>query len=112
MIRLKELRSERKISQQKFASDIGVAQNTVSNWEAGNRDPGTDMIVKIADYFGCTTDYLLGRSPLPQSEERETPSEEGEEKIVYGVRKGSPDLTDEEIAILKRFVRTLHRDDE
>lgn len=62
MNRLKELRNAHGLSQAAFAKKIGVAQNTVSNWENGNRLIDTDTVTKIADMFGTTTDYLLGRA--------------------------------------------------
>ena len=45
-----------------FASLIGVTKQCVSNWENDNVLPSIEMLVKIADTFGVTTDYLLGRS--------------------------------------------------
>ena len=58
--RLRQLRRERKITQQAFARDLQVAQNTVSNWENGGRQPNLDMLRRIADYFAVRVDYLLG----------------------------------------------------
>jgi len=61
-MRLTELRKAKKISQKEFSLIINVAQNTVSQWENGKRDPDTETLRKIADYFNVTTDYLLGVS--------------------------------------------------
>ena len=44
-----------------FAKDIGVTKQCVSNWENGNVLPSIEMLMKIADVLGVTTDYLLGR---------------------------------------------------
>lgn len=60
MVRLKELRKSRGLSQKEFSKEIGVAQNTVSNWENGNRLMKINTATKIAAYFGVSTDYLLG----------------------------------------------------
>ena len=60
--RIKELRTAHNLSQVEFAHKLSVAKQTVSNWENNNIQPSIDMLVKIADYFGVTTDYLLGRS--------------------------------------------------
>lgn len=60
-MRLYELRSKKKISQKELAAQIGYSQNMISQWENGTRDPGTDVLKKLADYFGVTVDYLLGR---------------------------------------------------
>ena len=58
-MRLKELRKERKISQLKLAMDLNTNQNTISRYETGEREPGIRELIKIADYFGVTVDYLI-----------------------------------------------------
>ena len=62
MIRLKELRKKNGLSQAKFAKQINVAQNTVSNWENGNRSIDSEKAIAIAEFFGVTIDYLLGNN--------------------------------------------------
>ena len=61
-MRLKELRAEAGLSQKEFAKAIGAAQNTVSQWETGARRLDDQTICKIAIFFGCSADYLLGLS--------------------------------------------------
>lgn len=61
MNRIAELRKLNKISQSAFGKAIGVAQNTISQWERGTREPDLTMLKKIADYFGVSSDYVLGR---------------------------------------------------
>ncbi|MFW2491414.1 helix-turn-helix domain-containing protein [Clostridium chromiireducens] len=60
--RLKELREEKGLLGKEFAKIMSVEPATVTNWEKGNRFPKDDVLVKIADYFDCSTDYLLGRT--------------------------------------------------
>ena len=60
--RLKELRKERKLSQLKLAMDLNMNQNTVSRYENLERQADYETLIKFADYFGVTLDYLLGRS--------------------------------------------------
>ena len=59
--RLKELRQDKGISQAKLAKDIGVSFSVVCYWETDRSEPTAVNIVKIADYFSVTADYLLGR---------------------------------------------------
>ena len=59
-MRLKELRKARNISQLKLAMDLHTNQNTISRYETGEREPGIRELIKIADYFGVTVDYLIG----------------------------------------------------
>ena len=61
-VRIKELRIAHNLTQVEFANKLSVAKQTVSNWENNNIQPSIDMLIKIADYFGVSTDYLLGRS--------------------------------------------------
>ena len=59
---LSRLIRERGISYTALANSIGTTRQTVSNYASGAISPPSDMLVKIADYFGVTTDYLLGRT--------------------------------------------------
>ncbi|AWK51016.1 XRE family transcriptional regulator [Clostridium beijerinckii] len=61
-IRLKELREEKGLLSKDFAKLMSVEPATITNWEKGNRFPKDDVLIKIADYFDCSTDYLLGRT--------------------------------------------------
>lgn len=55
------LRQSRELNQVQLADKLGVTKQSVSNWENDNIVPSVDMLIKIADYFDVTTDYLLGR---------------------------------------------------
>lgn len=59
--RIKELRLSQGLNQVGFAKKLSVTKQTVSNWENNNIQPSIDMLIKIADYFSVSTDYLLGR---------------------------------------------------
>ena len=61
-MRLKELRKEKGISQLKLAMDLSVNQNTISRYETGERQADYNMLIKIADYFNVSVDYLLERT--------------------------------------------------
>lgn len=58
--RLKELRSEKELSQTQLAKELGVSQRSVSNWETGVRQPDFETLEKLANFFAVSTDYLLG----------------------------------------------------
>lgn len=62
MNRLKDLRLARKLNQKEAASILGIAQPTLSGWETGRTQIDYDNLLKIADYYGVTLDYLLGRT--------------------------------------------------
>ncbi|MFR6064951.1 MAG: helix-turn-helix domain-containing protein [Eubacterium sp.] len=61
-MRLKQLRKEKGISQVKLAMDLSVNQNTISRYENGEREADYNMLIKIADYFNVSVDYLLERT--------------------------------------------------
>ena len=58
------LRSEKHISQKQAAEDLGIAQALLSHYEKGKRECGLDFLVRAADYYNVSTDYLLGRSAV------------------------------------------------
>lgn len=57
------LRKERGISQKQAAAELGISQALLSHYEKGIRECGLDFVVRTADFFGVSCDYLLGRSP-------------------------------------------------
>lgn len=57
---IRELRNIRGISQIQLANKLGVTKQSVSNWENDNILPSIEMLVKIANFFEVSTDYLLG----------------------------------------------------
>lgn len=59
---LSRLRKERGISQKKAATDLGISQALLSHYEKGIRECGLDFVIKCSEYYGVTTDYLLGVS--------------------------------------------------
>lgn len=62
--KIRELRTSKGISQVELANHLGVAQQTVGKWEKNIAMPGVDTLEAVADYFGVSTDYLLGRPEL------------------------------------------------
>lgn len=56
------LRKEKKLSQKRVASDLGISQALLSHYEKGIRECGLDFVVKTADYYNVSCDYLLGRT--------------------------------------------------
>ena len=60
--RLKELRKSRNISQLKLALDLNMNQNTISRYENLEREADYETLLRFADYFDVSLDYLLGRS--------------------------------------------------
>ena len=59
--RIKFLRQSKELNQVQLAERLGVKKQSISNWENDNIMPSIDMLVRIADFFHVSTDYLLGR---------------------------------------------------
>lgn len=88
------LRKERGYSQKKVAEDLGVSQALLSHYEKGIRECGLEFVVRVAEYYGVSCDYLLGRTPHrtgavlilpPDGQEEEAPAAAGE-KLEYDRR--------------------------
>ena len=62
MNRLKELRLSKGLNQKDAAKILGIAQPTLSGWETGRTQIDYDNLIKVADYYKVTLDYLLGRT--------------------------------------------------
>lgn len=69
MNRLRFLRTEKGESLEKIAKYLNVTIQTISNYENEKRDMTPDTILKLADYFGVSTDYLLGKTDIRNIEE-------------------------------------------
>ena len=82
-MRLKELREERHLTQSEVAQQIQTSQTNIGRWENELNEPTASFLVRLADFFNCSVDYLLGReddfgnvvvqtekpAPLPQDEQ-------------------------------------------
>ena len=64
-MRLKEIRKSKGISQLQLALALNTTQNTISRYETGEREPGITELIKIANYFNVSIDYLLERTNNP-----------------------------------------------
>ena len=64
--RICELRTALGWSQVELAKRLGVAKQTVSNWENENIQPSIEMLIRLANLFCVTTDYMLGLEKIPR----------------------------------------------
>ena len=62
--RLKTLREKRGMSQRTLAQLCGLSRNIIGQYERGEKDPSLKTLLEIADYFGVSVDYLLGRKKI------------------------------------------------
>ncbi|MBQ3061092.1 MAG: helix-turn-helix transcriptional regulator [Lachnospiraceae bacterium] len=64
--RIRELREEKKITQKKMALMLNCSQQVYSNYELGQRDIPTDILIKLAQFHKVSTDYILGLKNEPK----------------------------------------------
>ncbi|EAG6788678.1 XRE family transcriptional regulator [Listeria monocytogenes] len=65
---LKKLRKNENLTQDQLASKIGITRDTLANYETGRREPDFTTLKNIASYFEVSTDYLLGRDEIDNSD--------------------------------------------
>ena len=75
--RIAGLRIKKGLTQEEFARILGVSRSALSLWEQGRRKVDQDVLPTIANYFSCSTDYLLGQTDNPQGiqEKKQTPAD-------------------------------------
>ncbi|MBQ7862346.1 MAG: helix-turn-helix transcriptional regulator [Clostridia bacterium] len=60
--RIRDLREDKDMNQTQIATYLGMSQTGYSKYETGERDVPTSILIKLADYYGVSVDYILGRT--------------------------------------------------
>lgn len=108
--RIAELRKERNLSQQELAIIIGVTPNAVCSWENENQKPDFDSLRKMAFFFHCSIEYLLGTAPFGYHfvfDEQTDPNLDWAGRPLAGEgkeKKSAPKVEDGLSEIAKRFL--------
>lgn len=95
--RIKQLRTENNLTQKDLAEYLNLTPKMVSFYELGQRTPPSDIILKLAEKFSVTTDYLLGNSDLMYSNEVHLPIENKKIPVIGTVTCGPNGLAFEYI---------------
>lgn len=98
MNRLKLLREEKKLTQSDIAKLLNITIAAYSYYENEKRDMTPDTILKLADYFGVSTDYLLGKSDIRNSDEQQ---------YYFAYHKEMAGLTPDEIVDALKFYKEM-----
>ena len=83
LINLKRLREEASISQRTLAEAIGVSQQSVNKYENHNIEPDIETLIRIADFFDTSVDYLIGHSAVRDRSIEVRVSELDEEELLF-----------------------------
>ena len=111
---LSQLRKERGSSQKKAAADLGISQALLSHYEKGIRECGLDFVIKCSEYYGVTTDYLLGvsksRYGLDEDYLSRIAGEDGDDSELATLTQSTKILIDMAVASStdNSFVKYLH----
>ena len=100
MLRIKELREEKNISQLELAKKLNLTQQSISLYEKEEREPSIDVLKNIANFFNVSLDYLLGKSDIRNYDE-------DEKEFRFAFHKETEGMTDEEIKDALRFYKEM-----
>ena len=115
--RIKLLAEKQKISIRKVEEDLGFGNGTLNRWRKNT--PGADKLSKVADYFGVTTDYLLGRTDTPEFTRRDerdvqnilkdmTEGLSNDSALAY-MKNGGEEIDEEDAELLKASLENVIR---
>ena len=62
MLKIKELREDRDLTQQELAKFLNISQQAYSHYEVGDREISLDLLIKLANFYNVSLDYIVGRS--------------------------------------------------
>ncbi len=94
--RLKQLREEKNLSQQKLADEFGISQQSINQYENHDTEPDLAMLKKMADFFDTSIDYIVGYTDVKR-------------KIV-GIKENELNQSEEELIQKYRQLNKNHRD--
>ena len=99
----KELRLEKKLSQEKIAEDLEISQPLIAKWESHQSTPSPEMLDYIADYFNVSVDYLIGRSKYKNLEADNSELD----NVLFSKAK---DLTDDEKKAIINVISAIEKE--
>lgn len=102
--RIRELRKEKKLTQEELGVLLGVKRTTITGYEIGQIDPSSDKLVKLSELFGVTADYLLGRTAI------RNPKESGSVDVAVKLRQIIDSLSEVEIRFDGMVLNDMQRE--
>lgn len=97
MTRIEKLRKAKGIPATKVAEDLGMKYRTYYNYEKGLREPNSEVLITIAQYFDVSLDYLIGRSDVPDVPNIAPMPKMKKVPLVGDIACGEPILAEENI---------------
>lgn len=100
-VRLKLLREELGLRQDELAQKLSVSPSSIGMYETDRREPNSELLTKLANFFNVSIDYLLGNSDIRNLDEQI------KKEMKFAYHKETEGLTDEEIADAIRFYKQI-----
>lgn len=111
--RLKNLRKNKGLNMKKTAEMLGIPYTTYVGYEKNEREPNSETLLQLASFFGCSVDYLIGRTNQvetdkpKQNEQQPTKSPATKEDLKFALFNGSEGITDEMYEEVKAFAELV-----
>ena len=103
--RFRELRLKNKFTHESLAQALNIAVRMVNKYEAGEADPSSDVVTRMADVFNVSADYLLGRTDDPTPPAHHSDLNPDEQAILAALRRDDP------LTAIKLIIQTLDKSD-
>ena len=102
MIKLKQLREDSGRNMKETAQELGIQETAYSRYEKEDREPNSEMLIRFANFYGVSIDYLIGKTDDPTP----TPAKGSpatDDDIKFALFGGDGEITDEMYEEVKRF---------
>lgn len=105
--RLRSLREKKRITQKELAKLFKIAESTVSMYERGEREPNFEIVNKLANFFGVSIDYLLGRTddPTPPSQAKGVVSDYS--PFLRAIKEKYPGVNIDDPDVQRKLMRAI-----
>lgn len=98
-VRLKEMRDKRGLLQREVADAVGVSTGSISFYEKGIKNPSQDVLTKLANFYGVTTDYLLKGETID--------IEESFPEGIQLLRRAKEELSEKDLSRMIKMVKSF-----
>lgn len=105
--RIREIRKKCGLTMKELGERVGVSESAISQYETGKRQPDYETLLKIADYFNVSVDYLLGQETekAPEPEEQKPLSREQIKFALFG--EDAPSIPEEKLDEVLRYAEII-----
>lgn len=102
ILRIREIRKRCGLTMKELGDRVGVGESTISQYETGKRQPDYEILLRIADYFGVSVDYLLGKEKTPAETGRREVTDDDIKFALFG----TTDVDDAIYEDIKKLARS------